>query len=443
MGARPAAGDPGLGYFSRALPGLLAIGALGYALNALVAVVAARLLGPADFGDLQVASGAMLVAAVAVGLGGPRAAGRFLPRRLAGSPGARRYLGFYGLAIATLTLLLAAAIWTALLADPEALPEDIHGHHPLSFVVVLVPVWAGLELLSQTFMATRRPIAGSLPARFVFPLAGLAMVGIASWLGWRLSDVAFVLLMALGGAVTLAGFAGYLAIAERARAAAQDEPDAGAEIAGGPRLWLALSLPMMGVGLLVALVNQVPLFVLALHGEAHAAGLFGAAFTLAQAFFVVITLQRQLYGPSIAAALAADRASRLRLHAHAQRQALLVVLPLALAVALAAEPLLDLFGPGFGAARTALWLLVGGLATHSLVALAARWLDYAGHQRLVLAAEGAATLAILAGSALVVPRYGVVGAAAVFAGVVVLRSLFLAAVAQRRLGLPLLALRAA
>jgi|GEM_PF-898352 len=434
--------DATLAYFTRAMPGTMAVAAAGYALNALVFISMARFLDPANFGNLKVAGSTMLIASLVVGLGGHRAAGRFLPARLAGSSRAAAYLRFFALAIVGLSILLAAAIWTLVLAGRDPLPSDIHGHHPVSFVVLLVPVWAGLDLLSQTYMATRRPVAGTLPSRFVFPAVGLIVIGIAHWSGWRLSEVTFVLLLTASGSLTLAVFAGHLAISERAqpRDPASPAEDAGRTAADDPRSWLALSLPMMGASLLVMLGAELPLLALALLDGSHTAGLYGAAATLTQSFLVIVACQRQIYGPSIAGALAAGPAAVRRMHAHCQRQALLVAVPLAAVLVLGSEQLLGLFEPGFTQERTILWVLVVGLAIQAPMAMASRWLNYGGHARLVLIAEAAAAGAVLAGSAAAIPSYGPLGAAAVYAGVIALKSVVLAVTANRRLGLPVLAL---
>ncbi|MDF1794692.1 MAG: hypothetical protein P1U88_22475, partial [Thalassobaculaceae bacterium] len=319
----------------------------------------------------------------------------------------------------------------------DVLPDDIHGHHPVSFVVLLVPVWAGLDLLSQTYMATRRPVLAALPARFVFPVVGLTTIYAAHWSGWHLSDVMFVIVLSAAGTATLIVFAAYLIVLERASAA--DAPPPAPEDAQGPRDWLALSLPMMGTGLVVALVAEAPLFALAFADDEKEVGLYAAAITLCQAFLIIMTCQRQIYGPALADALARGPQTARRLHGHAQRQALMVAVPLLAVLILADGALLDLFGDGFGRAREVVWILAAALAVQSVTALAPRWLDYGGHARLVLATEAVSAAIMVSASLIAARQVGLIGAAAVFGLVVVVRSVFLAALAQRRLGLPVVA----
>ncbi|MEQ8817516.1 MAG: hypothetical protein RLO51_22320 [Thalassobaculum sp.] len=434
--------DAALAYFTRAMPGTIAVAAAGYALNTLLFISMARFLDPANFGSLKVAGSTMLIASLVVGLGGHRAAGRFLPVRLSGSRQAVAYLRFFGLAILGLSILLAAAIWAVVLTGSDPLPDDIHGHHPVSFVVMLVPIWAGLDLLSQTYMATRRPVLGTLPARFVFPAVGLVVIGVAHWSGWRLSDVMFVALLTASGTLTLLAFAGHLAIAEKVAPpdSGSQSPDTGRRATSAePRDWLALSLPMMGSSLLVMLVAETPLLALALLDRSHSAGLYGAAALLTQSFLVIVACQRQIYGPAVAGALAEGPAAARRLYAHSQRQALLFVVPLAAALVLGADRLLGLFGPGFAEERVILWILVAGLTVQVPMAMASRWLNYAGLARQVLIAEGTAAAAMVVGTAVSIPQFGPVGAAATYAGVVAAKSIALALLAHRRLGLPVLA----
>lgn len=427
-----------LAYFTRALPPVMAVAAVGYGLNALIFIAMARWLEPANFGNLKVAASAMLIVSLAVGLGGSRAAGRFLPERLAGSPRAAAYLHFFGRTIVILSLLAAAGIWSLTLAYYDTLPDDIHGHHPVCFVVLLVPVWAGLDLLSQTFMATRRPVLAALPARFVFPVLGLTMIYAAHLSDCYLSDVMFVILLSGAGLTTLAVFAAYLAVLERAPL--ETPPDAEPGAATGPRAWLLLSLPMMGTGLVVALVAEAPLFALVFAEDKADVGLYAAAITLCQAFLIIVTCQRQIYGPALADALAQGRRSATRLQAHAQRQALMMAAPLLAILILADGPLLDLFGDGFNRAREAVWIVAAALALQAVTALCPRWLDYGGHARLVLATELVAAAVMVAASLAAAQQFGLLGAASVFAAVVVGRSVFLAVMAYRKLGVPMVAL---
>jgi len=431
---------PALSYFTRSLPTVVLVAGIGYALNSLIYIVVARFLDPENFGDLKVAASTMLVAAVVVALGGGRAASRFLGRRLSGCSVAGGYIRFYAVAILVLSASLAVVIWTIAVLDPDGLPEDIHGQHPVSFVVLLVPVWAGLDLLSQLFMITRRPVLGALPARFVFPALALAAIGVAYAVGWRMSDVAFVLMLTVAGWLTLLVFSLVLAISERSPAVSEsghhDEPIRNT----GPRDWLRLSLPMMGAALLVIVATEAPLFAMALLGDRAEVGLFGAAATLIQSYIIIVTCQRQVYGPALPAALAGDGDAAVRLHRHSLVTGVMMVLPLTLVMVAAANPLLGLFGPEFAAARPALWVLLVGAVAMSMTALLTRWLDYAGHARLVVTIEALSVGAIALGSLLLIPAFGLLGAAVAFSATLTVKALVLAVLARRRLGLPILAL---
>lgn len=297
-------------------------------------------------------------------------------------------------------------------------------------------------------MSDERPLAyftRALPpvmavaARFVFPVVGLAMIYAAHWAGWHLSDVMFVVVLSGAGLATLAVFTGYLVVLEQAPT---DQPSRRESASPSPRVWLALSLPMVGAGLIVVLAAELPLFALALFGKNGDAGLYGAAATLTQAFVIIITCQRQIYGPALAGALKQGPKAARRLHAHAQVQAAIFALPVLALMLLAADPLLGLFGPGFADGRHVLWVIATGLAIHTLTALSPRWLDYGGHARLVLITEGVAAGALIVGLVAVTPTFGMIGAATVFAVVVAARSLFLAVAASRWLGLPLVRLGA-
>jgi O-antigen/teichoic acid export membrane protein len=107
---------------------------------------------------------------------------------------------------------------------------------------------------------------------------------------------------------------------------------------------------------------------------------------------------------------------------------------LALVVLVLAEPLLGIFGEAFRAGAPALRLLTLGYMGASLMSLASALLNMTGH-------HSASTATMLAGTALtaalclmLVPRWGIVGAAAATAVSTLVWNLGLLLMARRRLG---------
>jgi O-antigen/teichoic acid export membrane protein len=111
---------------------------------------------------------------------------------------------------------------------------------------------------------------------------------------------------------------------------------------------------------------------------------------------------------------------------------------------LAAAPLLlALFGPAFASSLPVLAILIGGVLVQSTFGPAEDLLNMLGQERACALASGL-VLALSAGlNCLLIPHFGVIGAAAAMATAAVCRGVALSLLARRRLGLATTVLGAA
>jgi O-antigen/teichoic acid export membrane protein len=101
-----------------------------------------------------------------------------------------------------------------------------------------------------------------------------------------------------------------------------------------------------------------------------------------------------------------------------------------------ADPVLLLYGKDFVVeGKPVLWLLLGSQAVNLLTGPVGNALNMTGSERLLLRFDFLGTVFSAAGLALLVPRYGLIGAAAVMAANNVLQNLAMLVAARRRLGL--------
>jgi len=179
-----------------------------------------------------------------------------------------------------------------------------------------------------------------------------------------------------------------------------------------PRRWLATSLPMMGAFLVVLALNQSDLYFLEIFGEEHEVGHYAAAATSAHFLLLIQTAVVGLMAPLIQLGLEKGLDDGKRAYWHGQRLMLVGLFPAAVGLALAARPVLSLFGDAYTAAVPVLQLLVVGNAAWAVAALSTLWLQYTERGTVVVAIAAATLVVDSALNALLIPRFGMEGAAA-------------------------------
>lgn len=377
----------------------------GYLVDYLFNLGLARMLSPHDYGDFRVAASFCYFFGLAVLLGGDRAAPRILAPCL--EAGAKRrvweYLRFYMRNACLLGLGLTVVTWVVSYLHVGS--GDPHRHHPLAWVVLAVPLNAFAAMVSRTVQSARRPAQAILPWRIGLPVLQLAFF--AAWVLWRgeLAVIEALLMSILATAAITIGQWQWT----RRQGMVEVARD---EAFGDPRGWLAGSLPMMGSFLVALALAQDDLYFLEALGDDAEVGLYAAAGTVAHALVLVQTtivgLVAPIAGPAIEAGNEASRVTFRR----SQLVLLSMLVPLAVVLAVAGRPILGSFGPGYAAADGVLLLLIIGNASWASAALASLWLQYQGQGRTVLAISMAALVADSAANAVLIPRFGMTGAAA-------------------------------
>ncbi|MEM9554258.1 MAG: oligosaccharide flippase family protein [Acidobacteriota bacterium] len=381
----------------------LAAGGFGadYALN----IGLSRLLDAHSYGDYRVAREFAAFAGVAVLLGGDRAAAK----ALAGPFGRRdlaavwEYLRFYlGLA-AGLSVAVIAIVWAA--AFFHLGPSDPDDHHAIAWMAVGVPLVAGGALISRALQSAHRLALAGLPWRIGFPLLKLGLLaGWAFALGELTVHEAVVLALVATAAVTALQWLALvrLELPRLERAPSQRHP----------RQWLVTSMPMMGAFLVALGLGQSDLYFLEALGDEKEVGHYAAASTSAHFLVVVQATIVGLVATVLQPALDQGRAQALDVYRRSQRMLVLALVPSAVVLIVAARPILELFGSGFTDAVPVMNLLVLANLAWAVAALAMLWLQYTDRAGFVLAVTGV-TLAVDSLLNLVlIPRFGMQGAAA-------------------------------
>lgn len=412
-------------YLRRGGLALAAIAVGGFAADFALNVGLSHLLAPHEYGDYKVAHAFAAFFGVAVLLGGDRAAPKALAGPLASGETARawEYLRFYlGISLA-LSVAVGVVAWGACALQLGT--ADPRGHHPLVWMSVAVPVHASGALASRALQSARFPVLASFPWRVVAPLLFLALVGLATW---RWSAVGLPEVVALAVVAVAAVTAWQWWLLRRLKMPRFDRDPA----SRAPRTWLATSIPMMGVFLVSLALNQSDLYFLELLGDEAEVGRYAAASTSAHFLLLIQTTVVALIAPLLQPALEEGPEAARETRRQGERLMLLGLLPAAAILVLAARPILSLFGPGYPAAEPVLVFLVIGNTAWAVAALSTLWLQYTNRGPVVVAVAVATLVLDSLLNALLIPRFGMQGAAAATAVTMTLAAI--AIVAARRRG---------
>ena len=404
---------PGRTLWGRAV-GALALRGAEKALTFAALALAAAWLGTGAYGDLATALAVLGLVALLGGLGLPQVLLRFLPAyavqgRVAESQDLIRAALGAG-ALASLGVAGAVSLGVAV-AGPAA------GTALVIAAGAAVPV-VMLRLLAHLSLAEGRILAGQVGESLVRPALTLAALALAVGAGlpgtaaWAAGCWAGAAVLALAVQVPLS--APRLSPVRAKRLALTGAvPPAAPVVARAERTaWVRAAAPLLGVALLHGIMAQADVIMLRVLTGAEAAGAYHLAARVALLAGLALAAVNTVTAQPLSAALAQGDLARVRHLAVSTARALaLPGLAGLAAVAVLGAPLLALAGPGFAAGAPALTLLWAGQAVNLACGPVALVLALGGAARAVLGGVALGAAVNLTLNALLIPPFGLVGAA--------------------------------
>jgi O-antigen/teichoic acid export membrane protein len=384
----------------------LLLNVLGMALSLGVNVLLARSLGAEAYGVYVTVFNWMLVLLIAARAGLATASLRFVSSYAAREQWEelRGFLGTTRAVVAAASLAVAAATAAAVWLLGERLGEAMR----LTFWVgcLALPVHAFVQVGGAVLRGFKRVIASEMPGTVFHPLLlGAGTLGLALAAPSRL-DAPAAMALNLGAAL------GALAWVAAALRRATPEP---ARRAAGRRHtgeWLAVATPLLAFNALNVVIQRADVILVGALAGAADAGVYAAASRIAGLTAFGLTAVNAWAAPLIADLYArGDRPGLQRLVRIAALGIFAFTLPLSLGLIAFGREVLAWFGPEFAAAYAPLLVLVGGQLVNALVGPVGFLMTMTGRQRAatwILAAHAALDLAL---NALLIPRYGIAGAA--------------------------------
>lgn len=202
------------------------------------------------------------------------------------------------------------------------------------------------------------------------------------------------------------------------------------------REWFLVSLPLMLMTGLQVLFNQTDIIMLGSLTTSGETGIYAAAARVSRLVLFGLTAINAVAAPMIARSYHSGRIDEMRgVLDFISRILLVFTLAMVLIFAVAGRDILNLFGPGFASAWGPLLILVLGQAYNSLSGPVAYLLTMTGHQKVAARIVAFSALGNLCLNAVLIPPWGIWGAAIATTISIVVWNTWMIISAQRLVGL--------
>jgi O-antigen/teichoic acid export membrane protein len=377
---------------------------LGAGASFVLQVLMGRWLGPAGYGTFVFTISWASLVAVGCCLGLPTMLLRFVAAYIAEGDDAR----LHGVMRMSFAVTAASGLGVAVLGSVGFAALRVAGVGVDPAVLIgfwLVPVLALMRLQQEAIRSFRRLALAYAPGLLWRPVAVIAVAATLVGLGFDLTAPA-ALLIALASlacviAVQLVRFAGYVRTSV-----------APAEPVYEARMWMRVALPLLLIASFMIVLSETDIVMVGALVGSRQAGLYAAASKTASLVAFVLIAVNAIAAPMISAQHArGEHAEMQRLAARVARWTFFPSLAICLFLAVLAEPVLELFGSEFGAARWELVILLGGQLVNAMAGSVGFLMILTGYQREAAWVYGWVAVAHVAMNVTGILLFGAIGAA--------------------------------
>ena len=422
-------------YFVRGASGTLGLQACSTVLTVLISFILARALGAEGLGLYVYAMSWVLVLTLLTLLGFDR----LLVREASALLARREWGRLAGMLRFTTKLVTAASCTVALVAAGVA--WIVGGFHVSQQLLVfwiclpVVPLEALLHLRLSAVRGFQRVVLAALPAMLFRPLAFAILVGVAALtLGraFTASSTAVLQVVAAAAAVLLSAVILRRTLPPEVCGAAPQYERGG---------WLKGAMPFLVMGGLSALLHRLDILMLGAIRGPEEAGIYAVAQRAAGMLTLVLAAANAPLGPLISRLNVRGEFARMQLVVTKTARVILAAsIPLAAVLILFRHPLLRLFGAEFTAGETTLVILTAGQVVNLGMGSVGVILNMTRHEGDVVRVFALGTVLNILLNAILIPRYGIEGAAIATAASTCFWNVLLAVKVWRRLGISTTAL---
>lgn len=303
--------------------------------------------------------------------------------------------------------------------------------YPVLVALLLVPIIALTSIRQAAMQGLGRVVVGRVPETLVAPALFLALVGGSYAVGRGSSSPTWIL--ALQVAAWLAAL--LLGVVLLRRALPHHAKTEQAEHA--MRTWVRSALPLLAFSGIQALNAQIDVILLGAITGASEAGVFTVAARVSGLISFVMVAASYPFAPAIARLHASGDTVLLRRTVRRAALGIWVVsLPVAVGVIVFARPLLGIFGGEFKGGVAAVVLLSIAQIVFVATGFAGAVLVMTGHESLLARGVGVGAVTSIVANAVLIPLYGLTGAAVASLIGSTVMNVSLAYLARQRGGVP-------
>jgi O-antigen/teichoic acid export membrane protein len=399
--------------------------------NAMLALVSqvllARWMGSFEFGIFIYAWTWVLMIGALSDMGLSSAARRFVPEyteskafdKLRGFLSGSRWLAF-----AIATAIGGVGALGVMLLEPWL---DNFVVIPLYLACVMIPIYGLVQVQAGIAQSYDWPNLAFLPFYIIRTSAIIILMGIA-WLAGAPTDAPTAMYISI---ITIYGVTiGQLYVLDR-RLKKKVPPGPKTY---EPKIWLATSLPIFAVEGLYLLLTYVDILALEhFRSPDEVAVYYAAARLLAIVAFVYFAIAGATTHKFTQYHVSGDRERLASFFRETIKWTFWPSLAICVAILICGKPLLRLFGAGFDAGYDVMFILAIGMLARAAVGPAERLLIMLGDRKQCMAIYALAFVVNLALCFVLIPRFGIEGAAASISTALVVESIWLYFVVRRRL----------
>ena len=404
----------GVGILARALARGTGVNLIGFAARILFVLLhsflAARLFGAEAYGvySVGIASVALLCAIGQLGL--DRTITRFVALYRAKGESRHVRSTLRVVLITSMPVSLALGVALSLGAEPMSAlfgePRLMLPFRLLGFAVPLLALANLLTAFTQGFQQMRPRV---LALDMVGP--GIEVIGLVvlSYLGAQQTglSLAYVLSVATSGAL-LVHYAGHCL--RRSDAASADRPTRHRTVSLKPLIVFAI--PVLAVDVLMSATHRINILMLGALGTSAMVGIFSVLTRMTSLGATLLVSLNRMFSPVVAELVEQQRLAELsRLYKISTRWALLAGLPFYLLLGFLGHEILYLYGSEFVEGAAALWYLVGAGVFNVSTGSCGVILMMSGRPQYSAINQFIDLVLLIAASFLLIPRYGLLGAA--------------------------------
>lgn len=368
----------------------------------LAQLLIARYLGPINYGAVALGLKLMTAGSIIVLVGLDSGIGRYLPRY--DTPSRRR-----GVLVSALQVAIPLAVLTSGVIFVAADAIAIHAFHDPSVAPVIrvfsvaLPFAALVRLTVGSVQGMQRSLPKVVIQHLTLPITRFVLI--AGVLAFGLGAVAAA--WAYGFAYITAGTLGLYYLVRHTPLFDDVEP------APMRRELLAFSAPLMITAAMLQILSHIDTFFLGYFESTGAVGIYNVVYPLGQLLTVVLSVFGFMVMPAISSLDAEASVGEMRrTYQVTSKWILLATLPIFLVVALFPEMVLKLtFGREYVSGALALSILSIGFFTHAIVGPNGNALTSVGRTRTIMYDNIAVAVTNIGLNLLLIPQYGIVGAA--------------------------------